>query len=165
MGGERRGPKPSPYERDQRRYRHLSLPDDVAAILMRTCELGQMTGKIRSGGSQVITTIEACAITTYNEWLSEAMALHPDRVTEYDQARWEAFMRDGWRCQDCGHTSNGVTPHHIVALSAGGEKCDARNIISLCVSCHDAIQPEWTVHVPRFRKIVSENEARSVSIH
>jgi 5-methylcytosine-specific restriction endonuclease McrA len=59
------------------------------------------------------------------------LTLKPD---EYDMLRNEVLKRDGWRCQDCGATTN-LQVHHIRPRSRlGGDVMD--NLITLCASCH-----------------------------
>ena len=53
---------------------------------------------------------------------------------EYDSLRTRVLERDGWRCQNCG-SSTDLQIHHLTKRSKLGD--DAfDNLITLCVSCH-----------------------------
>jgi len=48
---------------------------------------------------------------------------------------WRRILeRDGWRCQDCGITTD-LQVHHIVPRGRGGADVE-QNLITLCASCH-----------------------------
>jgi len=49
------------------------------------------------------------------------------------------YARDKGRCVSCGRKSR-LTLHHIVPRSRGGVD-EAMNLATLCVSCHDSIEP------------------------
>jgi len=42
------------------------------------------------------------------------------------------------RCEGDGRTTVAVLVHHIVPISDGGARLDERNLMALCVACHDA---------------------------
>lgn len=46
----------------------------------------------------------------------------------------QVLNRDGWRCQQCG-TSSQLEVHHIRFRSALGDDTEA-NLITLCSGCH-----------------------------
>jgi 5-methylcytosine-specific restriction endonuclease McrA len=53
----------------------------------------------------------------------------------YAQLCRQVLDRDGWRCQNCGRTSE-LQVHHISFRSALGDD-DMGNLITLCFSCHE----------------------------
>lgn len=58
---------------------------------------------------------------------------------EWQQARENALMRDGYMCQRCGRLAEEV--HHIVPLTSHNIQLweialDEGNLISLCYECH-----------------------------
>ena len=55
-------------------------------------------------------------------------------VFPYKQLRMRVLRRDGWRCQDCGATTN-LQVHHIQTRGRLGHDC-AENLITLCAGCH-----------------------------
>jgi 5-methylcytosine-specific restriction endonuclease McrA len=54
----------------------------------------------------------------------------------YRRVWLKVLTRDGWRCQVCGHSSN-LQVHHITRRSLLGND-EEENLITLCVSCHQA---------------------------
>jgi 5-methylcytosine-specific restriction endonuclease McrA len=56
-------------------------------------------------------------------------------VVPYKQLRMRVLRRDGWRCQDCGVTTN-LQVHHKQTRGRLGHDC-AENLITLCVGCHE----------------------------
>ena len=55
----------------------------------------------------------------------------------YSRLRQQVLVRDGWCCQDCGH-STGLEVHHIQARSGLGDDAE-QNLITVCTSCHRAV--------------------------
>jgi 5-methylcytosine-specific restriction endonuclease McrA len=56
------------------------------------------------------------------------------------EASWlqiRIMERDNWRCQFCGARSN-LQVHHIIFRSHGGPDSE-KNLITLCVTCHEQI--------------------------
>jgi len=49
----------------------------------------------------------------------------------------EVLSRDSWRCQNCGASEN-LQVHHIQSRSKLGHD-SLENLITLCVSCHEAL--------------------------
>ena len=59
----------------------------------------------------------------------------------YNDRRWAATRKKvfglmGKFCQNCGSRER-LQIHHLIALSAGGEKFDLNNLTVLCFSCHN----------------------------
>lgn len=46
-------------------------------------------------------------------------------------------LRDGWRCTECGSSTN-LEAHHITPLAEGGDDHPA-NLTTLCRGCHKGI--------------------------
>ena len=65
----------------------------------------------------------------------------PKRVKLDPQAYAQLFRqvldRDGWRCQNCGRSSQ-LQVHHLRFRSALGDD-SLENLITLCVFCHTSI--------------------------
>ncbi len=55
----------------------------------------------------------------------------------YVELRRQVLDRDGWRCQNCGRTSE-LQVHHLCFRSVLGDD-DLVNLITLCFSCHEKI--------------------------
>lgn len=53
---------------------------------------------------------------------------------QYAKLRKEILVRDGWRCQKCGRSTN-LDVHHIRWRSDLGDDTEA-NLITLCRECH-----------------------------
>jgi len=54
----------------------------------------------------------------------------------YQALRNRVLKRDGWRCQQCG-TSTDLHIHHVKSRSSlGGDTM--RNLITLCAKCHES---------------------------
>jgi 5-methylcytosine-specific restriction endonuclease McrA len=58
-------------------------------------------------------------------------------AAEYQALRNQVLKRDGWHCQLCG-TSNNLHVHHVKSRSSLGDDA-MRNLITLCVKCHEAL--------------------------
>jgi 5-methylcytosine-specific restriction endonuclease McrA len=52
----------------------------------------------------------------------------------YDALRRRVLARDGWRCQQCGSTTQ-LEVHHQEFRSHGGANAEL-NLITLCSRCH-----------------------------
>jgi 5-methylcytosine-specific restriction endonuclease McrA len=57
--------------------------------------------------------------------------------TSYRVICKKVFARDGWRCQNCGSSSN-LQIHHIIRRSSLGHDSE-QNLITLCKNCHEKI--------------------------
>ena len=57
--------------------------------------------------------------------------------SEYNAAKNEMFLRDGYKCRHCRSREN-LTPHHMVLRSRGGKDI-LENLLCLCIRCHNAI--------------------------
>ena len=64
------------------------------------------------------------------------LARRPDPRTQSAAAK----RRDGYRCQGCG-APKPLTVHHIRPRELGGTN-DLRNLLTLCVACHDYVEPD-----------------------
>jgi 5-methylcytosine-specific restriction endonuclease McrA len=60
----------------------------------------------------------------------------------YREVSREVMARDGWRCQSCGCSSN-LQIHHINPRNSLGEDVE-KNLITLCMSCHEKIHLKST---------------------
>jgi 5-methylcytosine-specific restriction endonuclease McrA len=49
----------------------------------------------------------------------------------------KCFIRDSWKCRSC-QNRNGITCHHVIYRSKGGSN-KLSNLLTLCISCHDAV--------------------------
>ena len=58
-------------------------------------------------------------------------------LAEYQALRNQVLERDRWRCQLCG-TSNDLHVHHVKSRSRLGRDT-MRNLITLCVKCHETV--------------------------
>jgi ATP-dependent DNA helicase RecQ len=58
----------------------------------------------------------------------------------YATLRQQVLSRDGWRCQSCGTIAN-LEVHHQQFRSHGGHDLE-RNLITLCVCCHEKMHSE-----------------------
>lgn len=66
--------------------------------------------------------------------LREAVSV-AELPADWRTRRLEVLCRDGWRCRRC-RSSGHLTVHHIKARADGGLH-DLRNLLSLCVDCHN----------------------------
>jgi hypothetical protein len=55
----------------------------------------------------------------------------------WKRLRASILKRDGRRCKPCGTTEQ-VTVHHITPRPEGSH--DPRNLVTLCSTCHDAVE-------------------------
>jgi 5-methylcytosine-specific restriction endonuclease McrA len=58
-------------------------------------------------------------------------------AASYRALRQTVLKRDGWRCQNCGASSD-LQIHHICRRSAQGSDVE-ENLITLCAACHRQI--------------------------
>jgi 5-methylcytosine-specific restriction endonuclease McrA len=66
-----------------------------------------------------------------------------------DDPKWvtlrdKVFMRDNFQCRKC-NSEKQLSAHHIVPRKKGG-KDEQRNLITLCLDCHnwaEAFNPTW----------------------
>jgi len=75
--------------------------------------------------------------------------------TEWSRARRAAYRRDGYRCQRCGNGQEAGkrVAHHLTPLQ-GLERtrwADVTLLVTLCVSCHNAVHEKFIVGNPRKR--------------
>lgn len=54
---------------------------------------------------------------------------------EWKKTRQQVLERDGHKCQACGATED-LHVHHIIPVSAGGERYDIDNLVTLCDTHH-----------------------------
>ena len=72
---------------------------------------------------------------------------------EWERIRREVFIRDGYRCRECGKPGR-LECHHVLELAQGGGN-DLGNLKALCRGCHiaahqrkpTAAEAEWQVLV------------------
>ena len=76
----------------------------------------------------------ACSLGC-NEMKPEADSGLPPQ--EWRSLRAQVIKRDGRRCKHCG-TRERLTVHHITPRPLGTN--DPRNLVTLCSSCHDAVE-------------------------
>jgi 5-methylcytosine-specific restriction endonuclease McrA len=55
----------------------------------------------------------------------------------YRQLRGHILDRDGWRCQNCGASTN-LQVHHVTWRSKLGADSE-ENLITLCATCHSQV--------------------------
>jgi 5-methylcytosine-specific restriction endonuclease McrA len=87
------------------------------------------------------------------------------RIANWLKWREIITVRDGLRCQVCnkfyGNDRSMLQVHHIIPRSEGGRTIN-RNLISLCVTCHDAVEidPDVLTHAIAMKqsKRVSKNK-------
>lgn len=76
------------------------------------------------------------------------------RERGYDR-KWDIFRRYYLRkyplCKKCNRPS--IIPHHIIELKKGGAKYDEKNILPVCVSCHNQLHDRF--HKKRSRLIMA----------
>ena len=77
------------------------------------------------------------------------MAPEPDLVEKtWREVANEVMLRDGRRCRLCTGKKR-LTVHHITPREHGGTE-DARNLITLCSTCHDKVEGKsWKSMVDR----------------
>ncbi len=78
-----------------------------------------------------------------NNWQG---GISPERQSLYSSVEWknavkEVFKRDNFACVNCGETHKGrknpLHIHHLVSFRVKVLRCDIRNLIILCKSCHN----------------------------
>jgi 5-methylcytosine-specific restriction enzyme A len=65
--------------------------------------------------------------------------------TDYAELCRQVLDRDGWRCQNCGRTSE-LQVHHLRLRSALGDD-NTENLITLCSGCHEEIHKRARSHI------------------
>lgn len=65
---------------------------------------------------------------------------------DWDRRRRHVYRRDGYQCRNCGARSGEVElhAHHVVPKSEGGSH-HTRNLVTLCVACHDDAHPTFSI--------------------
>jgi hypothetical protein len=78
-----------------------------------------------------------------------SLADAPDARLSPEATAWRVsvFVRDRYRCQECGATG-ALQAHHIVSWAEAPERrYDLDNGVTLCVDCHAAKHPERAAFV------------------
>ena len=58
-------------------------------------------------------------------------------IEDYRLLRQRVLERDGWRCQNCGSSSD-LHVHHLAKRSKLGDDA-LDNLITLCAKCHQTV--------------------------
>ena len=123
----------------------LRLPEDVALQFEEAKALARA-----AGAKDEIECIEAIAVHFVQDHTLTLLRQMADSAE--DHYRLNAIFVSilcGWRCVKC-ETSRHLTTHHLVARSAGGSD-DPENLVPLCVTCHDLVQPQWRGHIEELK--------------
>jgi hypothetical protein len=77
----------------------------------------------------------------------------------WDEWRAKVYVRDGYRCVDCGRAStrtNRLEPHHIRRKSQYPDLMfEVSNGVTLCSECHRAVTGQEDDHIARFESVVA----------
>jgi len=76
----------------------------------------------------------------------------------WKKLRSKVKFRDKYLCQRCG-TGKNLTIHHIVPIKDGG-KNEMRNLITLCLSCHNIVEKEEIQEWNKIKKIKKKHFKR-----
>lgn len=71
----------------------------------------------------------------YNRWDGKINGRMVTQGSAWDLLRKDTLKRDGYKCTNCGRTSN-LTVDHKVPLSLGGTNIKS-NLTTLCKDCHE----------------------------
>lgn len=76
--------------------------------------------------------------------------------------RMEVIMRDEYRCRICGRSPANYVDvelhvHHIIPWGIGGIT-EKANLITLCKTCHDGLEPHYSPQLSKLQKDIHENE-------
>ncbi len=92
----------------------------------------------------------------------ETSTITPPLANRERWARWRemVFLRDGFRCVDCGAASQrragGLEPHHIWPKAAFHERLyDLSNGVTLCRPCHRATFGKEQTVAPKYEAYVN----------
>ena len=67
----------------------------------------------------------------------EAPAIVGELPPDWKKIRRGVMVRDGFKCKHCGSRER-LSVNHIVARPVGNH--DPRNLVTLCDTCHDAVE-------------------------
>jgi hypothetical protein len=100
----------------------------------------QKAGRPKQGGGKCPHCQQG--ITDFNKlgfWYGWSIGVTP---SYWDELRLYVFRRDQFVCNTCGsrRPTDKLNAHHIIAKEQGGTD-SARNLMTLCVDCHQDWQP------------------------
>lgn len=141
---------------EYRRFAH-TLPREIYDEVWNAIELAY-----RMGANNVPEALSYIAGEFRATWeAAEAQRVKPDQLA---YLRTEVFNRDSWSCQmtGCGKRTT-LTVHHITPLSAGGDRVESSNLVTLCSECHERLttgdgRSNWKALAPQLRRRVWKNE-------
>lgn len=138
-------------EKDQRKWACIKLtcPREVYDDFTRALELAKRVGLDVGNDIEALSMILAEFISTWS-------AAEEQRKREKPLKYQGVYERDEWRCQYPGcERRDQLTTHHIKPRSLGGRD-SMRNLIILCMECHDAVQQDWSRHYESLTCIAEE---------
>jgi 5-methylcytosine-specific restriction endonuclease McrA len=69
------------------------------------------------------------------EYIRETSEYH---VLSWAEMRDKILKRDNYTCKDCGASKDAfLEVHHVNPIHKGGPEFDEKNLITLCIKCHD----------------------------
>ena len=95
-------------------------------------------------------------------WPGRVYRPKSDQALFYDSAEWAeiralVLLRDVAACRRCG-TGENLSVHHVVPRDSGGSD-EINNLVTLCLSCHDAVELD-----PSTLQIAGLHKRRSKSV-
>lgn len=124
--------RPSPKEKDQRRWATLKMlmPREIYEEIQETIEIAKRVGVDIGNDMEALRMICAEFLATWLPIAERGMATK----SPYKLMVQGVYERDGWMCLMCQKRRN-LTPHHILPRSQGGAD-EPSNLATLCVECH-----------------------------
>lgn len=83
---------------------------------------------------KLATSYEQAVAAGMPPWATASNSMTPKRI--------RVFIRDGWRCVECG-TPAGLTIDHIRPTGKGGSRGDMRNLQTMCGPCNNKKGDAW----------------------
>ena len=76
-----------------------------------------------------------------------------------ENIRKAVILRDGCKCMECGKTDCKLEAHHIIPKRLKGSNT-VRNLISLCVSCHNKTEGKEEQFIQRYQVLINGKNIR-----
>jgi len=158
------------YHRQHKRHREARFDNRSSSK-----RKGRITPTIKQKRQSIIRVIDRLNkwINIQEFWLEDVMIDIRAITDEYKSYSWQyqktnrldenirkaVILRDGCKCMECGKQNTHLEVHHIRARRYQGSNT-LKNLISLCVSCHQKTQGKEKDFEDRYFKLIDGENVR-----